>query len=150
MPLDLEAVRKQVGYALTREDAAWAGHELEHLAEMADCYLEAGTPTTAGAIYHLVLSETRSRFEDWRLEWDEDGDIQNVLDKCAEGLDNCLEQVRDPAIRQPAKFAAERQATSLRMEMESKRVVAMCLRPVLTGGSDGIRTRDLLLDREVC
>ncbi len=99
VPLDLEAVRKQVDYALTRDDAAWIAHELERLAEMADRYLEAGVPTTAGTLYDLILRETLARIEDWWLEWDEDGDIQGVLSRCAEGLDNCLGKVHDPATR---------------------------------------------------
>ncbi len=101
VPLDLDVVCKQVGYALAREDAEWAGRELRRLAEMADRYLEAGSPETAGALYHLILAETLSRFEDWWLDWDRGADIQRVLGDCAEGLEQCLEQVSDPAIRRP-------------------------------------------------
>jgi uncharacterized Zn finger protein len=101
VPLDLAAFRKQVSYALSREDAEWAGRELDRLQKLADRYLEADNPLTAGALYHLIFRETLSRFEDWWLEWDEEGDIMGVLSGCAEGLDACLEQVNDPEIRQP-------------------------------------------------
>ena len=101
IPLDLDAVARHVRYVLNREDAVWVGREWERLIEMANRYLETDAPTAAGAIYHLILSETLSRFEDWWLEWDEHAGIWAVLGECAEGLDNCLEQVRDPAIRQP-------------------------------------------------
>ena len=101
VPLDLTAYRKQIRYALSREDAEWVGRELGRLREMADGYLEAHTPVTAGALYDLILRETLSRFEDWWLEWDRDSDILRVLGDCAEGLDQCLDQVSDPGVRQP-------------------------------------------------
>jgi uncharacterized Zn finger protein len=101
IPLDLASFRKQISYALSREDAEWAGRELAQIEAVADRYLQLGEFTAAGGLYHLILEETLSRFEGWWLEWDEDGDILGVLSGCAEGLDACLEQVDDPEIRQP-------------------------------------------------
>ncbi len=101
IPLDLAAFRKQLRYALSREDAEWVGRELGRLREMADDYLEAGKARVAGALYHLILQETLARFEDWWLEWDEDGDISRVLGDCAQGLDLCLAQTSDPETRRP-------------------------------------------------
>ena len=101
VPFDLSAFRKQAVYALSREDAEWAGRELERLRETADRYLEADNPTAAGALYHLILAETLQRFEDWWMGGDRDGDITGVLGDCAEGLDRCLDQVSDSQTRHP-------------------------------------------------
>ncbi|HBY99399.1 MAG TPA: hypothetical protein DEP84_36590 [Chloroflexi bacterium] len=90
-PFDPEPFRRQVQYALSRDDAEWVARELERVRETADGYLEAGTPTAAGALYHLILDETLARFEEWWLEWDRDGDILILLQECAEGLGRCLE-----------------------------------------------------------
>jgi hypothetical protein len=54
--------------------------------------MEAGNPSAAGTIYHLILSETVHRYEYWWRDWDEDGDISCVLQDCAQGLDRCLER----------------------------------------------------------
>ena len=101
VPFDLAALRKQVSYALSRDDAEWAARELERLQETADRYLEVDNPAAAGALYHLILDETLSRFEEWWLEWDRDGDIMCVLGDCAEGLDRCLDRVSDLETRRP-------------------------------------------------
>jgi uncharacterized Zn finger protein len=101
VPFDLAPFRKQIGYALSRDDAEWAGRELAQIEAVADRYLEVGNLTDAGALYHLILEETLTRFESWWLEWDEDGDVLGVLSGCAEGLDACLEQVDDPETRLP-------------------------------------------------
>lgn len=99
VPLDLVAFRKQLRYALSREDAEWVGRELGRLRELADGYLEAGQMVVAGVLYHLIMQETLSRFESWWLEWDRDGDISQILGECAESLDHCLEQISDPEPR---------------------------------------------------
>ena len=98
---DLAGFKKQIGYALSRDDAEWAGRELAQIEAVADRYLEADHPTHAGALYHLILEETLAQFESWWLEWDEGGDLLRVLNGCAEGLDACLEQVDDPETRRP-------------------------------------------------
>lgn len=43
------------------------------------------------SLYHLILDETLTCFEEWWLEWDREGDILIVLQECAEGLRRCLE-----------------------------------------------------------
>jgi len=101
VPFDLAPFRGQVGYALSRDDAEWAGRELAQIEAVADRYLEVDNLTDAGALYHLILEETLKRFESWWLEWDEDGDMLRVLSGCAEGLDACLEKIDDPETRLP-------------------------------------------------
>jgi uncharacterized Zn finger protein len=99
--LDLGKFEKQVHYALSREDAEWAGRELQSLSEMANRYLVAGDPTTAGTLHHLILEKALVYFEGWWPEWDSDGDVSSALSACAEGLGECLEEVEDEETRQP-------------------------------------------------
>jgi uncharacterized Zn finger protein len=101
VPLDLAKFEKQVHYALSREEAEWAGRELERLSEMALRYQEAGDSTTAGRLYHLILEKTLVHFEGWWTEWDSEGDISRVASDCIEGLAVCLENVEDPETRRP-------------------------------------------------
>ena len=99
-PFDLEPFRRQVQYALTREDPEWVARELEQVRQTASRYLAAGDPIAAGDLYALILDETTAHMEDWWPEWDRDGDISFVLQECAEGLDRCLEAgVADDAAR---------------------------------------------------
>jgi tetratricopeptide (TPR) repeat protein len=99
--LDLAKFEKQVHYALSREDAEWAGREIQSLNEMADRYLAAGDRATAGTLYHLILEKALVHFEGWWPEWDSEGDVSSALSACAEGLGECLEEVEDEETRQP-------------------------------------------------
>ncbi len=101
VPLDLAKFEKQVHYALSREDAEWAGRELGRLSEVADRYGAAGDYTTAGRLYHLILEKALVHFEGWWTEWDSEGDIARVVSDCIEGLAACLENVEDTETRRP-------------------------------------------------
>ena len=90
-PFDLEPFRRQVQYALSRDDAEWVARELAQVRRTADRYLADGRPLAAGDLYALILTETVGNMEDWWLEWDQDGDVSIVLQECADGLDRCLE-----------------------------------------------------------
>jgi hypothetical protein len=72
---------------------------------MADRYLKASDPTTAGTLYHLILEKAPERFEGWWLEWDSDGDISPALSNCVEGLGLCLEEVEDAVVIARQHFA---------------------------------------------
>ncbi len=89
MPLDLDAFRRQINYALRREfpDADVVATELAAIAETADRFLEAGDWANAGALYHLILNEIVPGYQNL---YDENGDVNIVLQSCAEGLDACL------------------------------------------------------------
>ena len=92
-PLDLEAFRKQIDYALRQydyydyADAGAAATEVAAIVDTADRFREAGDWANAGALYALVLNEIVPRYEEL---YDEDGDVAIELQRCAEGLDNCF------------------------------------------------------------
>ena len=92
-PLDLEAFRRQISYALRQHDrydypnAAATATELAALVETADRFGEAEDWLKAGAIYALILKEVIPHYAEL---YDEDGDVALVLQGCAEGLGLCL------------------------------------------------------------
>jgi uncharacterized Zn finger protein len=103
-PLDLEAFRKQISYALRQHDyydypnAGATATELAALVDTADRFREGGDWANAGALYALVLNEVTPRYAEL---YDEDGDVAIELQRCAEGLDNCFaEGEPDAATRQ--------------------------------------------------
>jgi tetratricopeptide (TPR) repeat protein len=101
-PFDLEPFRRQVQYALTRNDPEWVARELEQACKTADHYLAAGNPIAAGDLYALILDKTVTHMEGWWVEWVREGDISIVLQTCAEGLDRCLETgAADEMARRP-------------------------------------------------
>ncbi len=94
-PLDLDAFRRQISYALRQHDRydypnpAATATELAALVETADRFGEAEDWVNAGAIYALILKEVVSQYGDL---YDEDGDVALVLQDCAKGLGLCLDE----------------------------------------------------------
>jgi uncharacterized Zn finger protein len=90
--LDVEAYRSQARSALRRGSTRAVEKELRSLLEMAARLDEAGDWLNAGTIYHAILEETVSGYEDMLWEMDEDGDIAAVIDEFAQGLSRCLKK----------------------------------------------------------
>jgi hypothetical protein len=92
-PLDLDAFRRQISYALRVHDdydyrgAQAVATELSALVDNAHRFCEGGDWANAGALYALVLNEVVPNYEEI---YDEDGDVSMVLQDCAEGLGKCL------------------------------------------------------------
>lgn len=90
--LDVEAYRRQVHSALRHGSPRSVEKELRSLLELAARLDEAGDWLNAGAIYHAVLDETVSGYENELSEMDEDGDIAAVIDEFALRLSQCLKK----------------------------------------------------------
>jgi uncharacterized Zn finger protein len=88
-PLDVDALRRQIGYALRHDfpDSEDLATELRAIVETADGFQEAGDWANAGALYALILSEIVPQYGEL---YDEHGDVNVVLQDCAEGLGACL------------------------------------------------------------
>jgi uncharacterized Zn finger protein len=88
-PLDVDAFRRQISYALRHEfpEPEDLATELRAIAEAADRFQEAGDWANAGALYALVLNEIVPQYGEL---YDENGDVSVVLQDCAEGLSECL------------------------------------------------------------
>jgi uncharacterized Zn finger protein len=88
-PLDVDAFRRQISYALRHEfpEPEDLATELRAIVETADRFQEAGDWANAGALYALILSEIVPQYGEL---YDEHGDVNIALQDCAEGLDACL------------------------------------------------------------
>jgi uncharacterized Zn finger protein len=90
--LDVEAYRRQARSALRRGSPRAVEKELRSLLDLAARLDTAGNWLDAGAVYHAILDETVSGYEDVLWEMDEDGDIAAVIDEFARGLSQCLKK----------------------------------------------------------
>src|ERR1041384_5239912 len=90
--LDVEAYRRQARSALRRGSQRAVEKELRSLLDLAAHLDTAGNWLDAGAVYHAILDETVSGYEDVLWEMDEDGDIAAVIDEFAQGLSQCFKK----------------------------------------------------------
>jgi uncharacterized Zn finger protein len=90
--LDVEAYRRQARRALRRGSPRAVEKELRSLLDLAAHLDTAGNWLDAGAVYHAILNETVSGYEDVLWEIDEEGDIAAVIDEFARGLSQCLKK----------------------------------------------------------
>lgn len=92
-PLDLDAFRRQINYALNLHDRyehpapEATATELSALADTADRFQAGGDWANAGSLYALILEEVVPRYDEI---YDEDGDVSLVLQQCAAGLEACF------------------------------------------------------------
>ncbi len=88
-PLDLDAFRRQINYALHHDfpDAEALADELSAIIATGNRFLEAGDWANAGALYCLILAEI---VPDYGNLYDEEGFVGFQLSRCAEGLDSCF------------------------------------------------------------
>jgi hypothetical protein len=91
-PLDVIAYRRQARRALRHERPHVIEKELRALRELGARSIKAGDWLNAGAIYHAVLDEAISGYDDMLREIDEDGDISILIDEFALGLSQCLKK----------------------------------------------------------
>jgi uncharacterized Zn finger protein len=92
--LDVGAYRRQAHNALRRGSPRAVEKELRALLGIAARLEETGDCLNAGAVYHVILEETVSGYDDMLWEMDEDGDIAAVIDEFAQGLSRCLKKGR--------------------------------------------------------
>lgn len=88
-PLDLDAFRRQIDFALRHDfpDAEALGNELGAIVETAIRFLDAGDWVNAGALFHLILAEI---VPDYQELYDEEGYVAVQLSRCAAGLADCF------------------------------------------------------------
>jgi uncharacterized Zn finger protein len=90
--LDASAYRRQTRRALRHENEHVVEKELRALRELAARSSKSGDWLNAGVIYHAVLDEAVSGYDDTLREVDEDGRIAIVIDDFALGLSQCLKK----------------------------------------------------------
>ena len=91
-PVEGAAYRRQARRALQHDSVRAIEKELKALRETAARMSKAGDWLNAGVIYHALLDETVSHYDDVMQEMDEDGDIAIMADEFAQGLSQCLKK----------------------------------------------------------
>jgi uncharacterized Zn finger protein len=91
-PYNSEAYQRQVQHALRRGTLRSMAKELQVFKHAADQLAQAGAWRQAGAMYHVLLTETVSQYGDELQMLDEDGDIALLVDEFAVGLGTCLKE----------------------------------------------------------
>jgi uncharacterized Zn finger protein len=102
-PVDAEIFRRQASSAfhgIGYDD--WGtmygvAQELLELVEIGDDYAERNAWRDAATIYQVVLQETLDNYE---MVQDETGELHEVVDRCVEGLGECLQATDDPGQRE--------------------------------------------------
>ncbi len=101
-PVDAEVIQRQarsafagVGYDEWGTVYGIAQHLLT-LVEIGDDYVEIGRWRDAATIYQIVIEET---LESYGMVQDESGYLNDVVDRCVEGLEYCLIATEDPLRR---------------------------------------------------
>jgi uncharacterized Zn finger protein len=93
-PVDAGAFRRQARRALRHDSTRAVEKELRSLRDAAARLSKAGDWQNAGALYHVLLDEAVSHYEDELWDMDEDGDIAVIVDEFARGLGECLKKGR--------------------------------------------------------
>jgi uncharacterized Zn finger protein len=96
-PVDTKAIRKQARRALQYNDwepisSRKIEKELRALGQLADRFVKANDWLSAGRVYHALLDETVSGYDEFIQQVDEEGHIAVFVDEFAEVLGKCLEK----------------------------------------------------------
>lgn len=101
-PVNETLIRRQVRNAFSTGGYDWYDSgvnsaELNGLVRMADNYVHAGDWRSGAVIYQIVAQEILEHYEEVA---DEEGDLGEVVNECAEGLGRCLSDATDPVQRE--------------------------------------------------
>ena len=101
--LNVAAIARQAASAFYGADpndwraAGAAGAELEQLVNIGDAYAGRERWDDAAQVYRVVIETTLARYEEVD---DEEGALNEVVNRCVSGLGACLEATADPARRE--------------------------------------------------
>lgn len=101
-PVNELLIRRQVRNAFTSGgydwyDGGFNNGELDGLVRVADNYVQAGDWRSGAMIYQIVAQEILEHYEQVA---DEEGELGEVVNECAEGLGRCLTAADDPVQRE--------------------------------------------------
>ncbi|MCB0182730.1 MAG: hypothetical protein KDE31_00615, partial [Caldilineaceae bacterium] len=123
MPVDLDAFRRQIQYALNQSDgydyydyghASTMATELAAVVDTANRFRDGDDYINAGDIYALVLKEVVPIYQDL---YDENGDVAIEMQRCAEGLESCFDEGTPNADTRRTWLSALLEATIMDVHM---------------------------------
>lgn len=102
-PVDAEVIRRQasnVFYGIGYDD--WGAvygmaQQLHELVEIGDDYAGRGSWRDAATVYQAMAQET---LDHYGMMHDEEGELHGVINRCIEGLGECLKATEDPLQRE--------------------------------------------------
>ena len=91
-PVDPETYRRQVSSAFRRGGNDWMAHrriadDVDGIVDAGDDFLALDDPASASVVYRAVAREILEHYDPG---YDEDGNLGDVVDRCVEGLGDCL------------------------------------------------------------
>ena len=89
-PMNVSTYRTQARRALQQESARNVKRELRSLEDIAARLANSGDHLNAGAVYHALLDETASGYDDFVSAIDDEGGIMVIIDDFARGLGKSL------------------------------------------------------------
>ena len=123
MPVDLDAFRRQIQYALNQSDgydyydyghASTMATELAAVVDTANRFRDGDDYINAGDIYALVLKEVVPIYQEL---YDENGDVAIEMQRCAEGLESCFDEGTPNADTRRTWLSALLEATIMDVHM---------------------------------
>ncbi len=101
-PIDPAVVQRQVHHAFAGAGDEWgyanaAAHELNGVVDTGDQYIEHSDWLNAATVYETIMRGVLAEYESVQ---DEEGDLNEIVNRCAVGLGKCLNAIDAPLRRQ--------------------------------------------------
>jgi uncharacterized Zn finger protein len=101
-PIELGVIQRQVRHAFAGAGDEWgsanaAAHELNGVVDTGDQYIEHNDWLNAATVYETIM---RGVLDDYELVQDEEGDLNEIVNRCVVGLGKCLNAIDAPLRRQ--------------------------------------------------
>ena len=101
-PMDAESIRRQVRHAFSSGGYEWGAAsevalELDNVVQVGEAYAERQDWRNAAVVYETIIRETLNQYQNMQ---DEEGDLNEVVNRCVGGLGECLSATDDPAQRE--------------------------------------------------
>ena len=141
-PVDLQAFRRQIQYALNQNDrydyydygdTSAIATELASIIDTADRFRKGGDENNAGSIYALVLEDIIPIYQEL---YDDNGDVAIELDRCAEGLESCFDNGQPNADTRRTWLSALLEAEIMNVHMGGIDLVASADDVIIANATD--------------
>ena len=101
-PIDAESIRRQVRHAFSGGGYEWGAAsevamDLDNVVEVGEAYAERQDWRNAAVVHETIIRETLNQYQNMQ---DEEGDLNEVVNRCVGGLGECLSATDDPAQRE--------------------------------------------------
>jgi len=101
-PVDAESIRRQIHRVFSSAGYEWGvasevALDLGNVVDVGDGYVEREDWRNAAIVYETIIREALDQYQ---IMQDEEGDLNEVVNRCVGGLGQCLSATEDPAQRE--------------------------------------------------